>query len=88
MILLVEAVGIECLPLTTTVKVQFHECYRALYPVIIWIFIAELPDPGEVCLIQVLLEQHKPVIEYWLGVVFIEGNKEIDDGLLLVQREL
>jgi hypothetical protein len=56
-----------------------------MYPVIIWIFIAELPNPCKVCLVQVFLEEHKPVVEYWLRVIFVKGYEEADDGLLFVR---
>ena len=56
-------------------------------PVIVRIFVTTAPDPGEKCFVQVLLEEHEPVVKHWLGVVFIEGYEKADDRLLLVRGE-
>lgn len=52
--------------------------------VIIRILITETANPRKVRLVQVFLEEHEPMIEHWLWIIFIESYKEADDGLLLV----
>jgi hypothetical protein len=56
-------------------------------PIIIRILISKLPNPSKIRLVEMFFEESETVLEYWGGVVFVEGEEEGYDRFLFLWWE-
>jgi hypothetical protein len=63
-------------------EVQLHKSNRTMNPIIVRILISKIPYPSKIRLIKMLLKESETVLEYWSGVVFVEGEEECYDRFL------
>lgn len=73
--------------LTSAMKIKFHERYRRVNAVVERIVLAARPNPGKICLVEMVSKVRQPVVEDSFGIVCIEGSEELDNLLLLLGRK-
>jgi hypothetical protein len=73
--------------LTAAVKVKFHEGNWRMDAEIVDCIVVMPAYPGKVCLVEVVLEQLRAVVENLVWVILVEGPEEADDFILLMQIE-